>query len=296
MADLDDDGPVLSPEAAVGRYGELIGERFRLVGPLAGGETGATEICSDAGERRVLKWDADPRNIAARTAALSLAVRLRTEAGWPVPAQHAACDGSWLFVAQDFMPGQPVTGLGPALVDDLLALHPARLGLAEPDVADEWGIDQIEILTSGGHGYCLHEPLRRHDHRTRRIVERIESIGRELSPEQLRGNDLVHADLHLGNLLQIGGRLSAIVDLDFTTVGDAAFDLVLLAVGSLDAPCDDETRRRLMDAALDGLDEARRQAYVANLLLRLLDWPIRRNRPEEIEFWLDRADGLLDGA
>ena len=155
-------------------------------------------------------------------------------------AQHAVSHGPWLLVAQELMVGHPVTELGPALVEDLLALHPGRLGLAEPDPADRWGIDQIEILVSGGHGYCLQD--------------------------------------------------------DYATVGDAAFDLVLLAVGSLDAPCDEETRHRLMEAALGGLDVARRQAYIGNLLLRLLDWPIRRNRPEEIEFWLARADSLLDGS
>lgn len=288
--------PALTADAAAARYSALVGEEFVVVGPLAGGETGATEIGSGRGVHRVLKWEADPQNITGRLDGLAVAERLRTEAHWPVPVQHAVTDGPWLFVAQELMVGTPITTLGPALVDDLLALHPSRLGLAEPDPTDRWGIDQIEILVSGGHDYCLHEPLRRYDHRTRRLVERIESIGAELSPEQLRGTDLVHADLHLGNLLQVGGRLSAVVDLDYATCGDAAFDLILLAVGSLDAPCDEVTRHRLMEAAVGGLDEAKRQAYVANLLLRLLDWPIRKHRPEEIEFWLARADALLDGS
>ena len=98
------------------------------------------------------------------------------------------------------------------------------------------GRAQIEILTKGGRGYCLHEPLHNYDHRTRRIALRIEEIGRSLEPLQLQGADIVHADIHPGNMLQIDGRLSAIVDLDYARCGDASFDLVFLAVSSLSTP------------------------------------------------------------
>ena len=42
-----------------------------------------------------------------------------------------------------------------------------------------------------------------------------------------------------------------------------------------------------------GLDQARRLACVANMILRFLDWAIRKNRPGEIDFWLDHADWLF---
>ena len=149
---------------------------------------------------------------------------------------------------------------------------------------------------SGGHGDCLHQPLHRHDARTRRVVKRIEKIGNELSPDQLRGCDIVHADLHPGNMLQVDGRLAAIIDLDYATTGDAAFDLTFLAVSSLEYECyeyDDKTKHMLMEIGLEGLDQARRLAYVANIILRFLDWAIRKNRPSEIDFWLDHADWLF---
>ena len=145
----------------------------------------------------------------------------------------------------------------------------------------------------GGNGYCLHEPLRRHDSRTRRIVERIEEIGRSLRPSDLAGTDIVHGDLHEGNLLQVDGRLSAVVDLDYTRRGDAVFDLTMLAVTSLGVPVERGVRSRLFEAGVHSLSEPRRLAYVGNLLLRCLDWPIRKGRTDEIEFWLARADDLL---
>ena len=290
-----DNQPHLSPAQAVAEFSAAVGVGFEVVGPLSGGETGATEIRSAAGDRRVLKWEADPLNIAARTEGAQLAARLGAEAGWPVPHQQLVEHDGWLLVAQEFMAGDPVTGLSESLVDDLLGLHHARLGLGATQPGNQWGTDQIEILVSGGRGYCLHEPLRQYDHRTRRVVERIESIGGELRPEQLAGDDIVHADLHPGNLLQVDGGLASVVDLDYARTGDAAFDLAFLAVSSLAYPCPGSVRRQLITTGLDALDPARRQAYVGNLLLRLLDWPIRKRRTEEIEFWLPKADWLLDG-
>ena len=294
---MSSDDPVLrlSASEAADVYSAVAGIDFEVVGRLAGGETGATEIRSEAGDRRVLKWESDPRNIRSRIEGAILADRLRTEANWPVPEQNVVQSGGWMFVAQHFMAGDPVTRLTDSVVEDLLTLHQARLGLGATGADSSWGSDQIEILISGGRGYCLHEPLRSFDNRTRRVVERIESIGQELTPDQLGGDDIVHADLHPGNLLQTEGELSAVVDLDYARTGDAAFDLAFLAVSSIAYPCDEGTREHLLEIGLDALDPPRRLAYVGNLLLRLLDWPIRKHRIEDVEFWLPKVDWLLDG-
>src|SRR5207253_7243057 len=64
------------------------------------------------------------------------------------------------------------------------------------------------------------------------------SIGRSLALTDIAGNDIVHGDLHPGNLLQLDGRLSAVIDMDYTRVGDADFDLAMLAVASLEIGVD----------------------------------------------------------
>ena len=66
-----------------------------------------------------------------------------------------------------------------------------------------------------------------------------------------------------------------------------------LAVSSLEHECDNKTKHMLMEVGIEGLDQARRLAYVANMILRFLDWAIRKNRPSEIDFWLDHADWLF---
>jgi len=269
---------------------------FELIGSLTGGETGATEVQRDDGRRYVLKWELDPHNQRSRREGVVLAERLRTDAGWPCPEQHQVDVGDCLLVLQDLIPGAAVDHFTHELVDTLFETHERRLGLSPGALENRWASDMIEILVEGGNGYCLHQPLRDFDSRTRRVVERIEAVGRALTPADLSGNEIVHGDLHTGNLLQVDGRLSAVVDMDYTRVGDAEFDLVTLAVASLGVDADAGVRARLFTRGIDSLPDVKRHAYVGNLLLRCLDWPIRKNRREEIEFWLEQADRLLPHA
>lgn len=278
---------------AVDMLSAALDDDLELVGPLAGGETGATEVRRGDGRRHVLKWELDPQHQRSRREGVRLAERLRVAAGWPAPRQEVVDIDSCLFVLQEFMSGLDVDHISHGLVDTLFDLHEARLGLAPEGDPSQWANDMIEVLVEGGNGYCLHQPLRDFDARTRRVVERIEEIGRSLEPSDLVGRDLVHGDLHPGNLLQVEGRLTAVIDMDYTRVGDATFDLTMLALGSLGVSVEVGVRSRLFERGVHALPDAKRRAYVANLVLRSLDWPIRKHRPAEIEFWLTEADRLL---
>ena len=284
---------VVPAEEAATLLSEALGSQFVLLGPLAGGETGATAVAAADGRRFVLKWEQDPHKQELRRDGASLAERLRAEAGWPCPQQQVAQGEGLLLVLQEFMLGEPVLHLSHDLVDELFDLHERRLDLDAEDAANSWSADMIQLLVEGGRGYCLHEPLRRFDPRTRRIVERIEEVGRSTTVADVAGSDIVHGDLHAGNLLHVNGHLSAVIDMDYTRVGDAAFDLVMIAVSSLGVTADPGVRSRVFDRGVRALPEPKRHAYVANLLLRCLDWPIRKNRLEEVEFWIARADRLL---
>jgi aminoglycoside phosphotransferase (APT) family kinase protein len=152
----------------------------------------------------------------------------------------------------------------------------------------------ITTLTEGGQGYCLHDSLRGYDDRTAELLSRIERFGSSLKETELVAGDIVHWDLHPGNLLTGADGFSAIVDTDFAMVGDAAFDLVMLALTSRALPSEAGVQGRLDEAAFDQLEDIRKQAYLAHLFLRLLDWPIRRGSPNEIDFWLEQSEQLLD--
>jgi hypothetical protein len=285
---------VLGAEEAAGLLSDATGAPYELVGRMPGGESGAYEFLGPEGRPVVVKWDANPSSHQLRGEAVVLAERLRTGAAWPVPAQSVLDVNDVRFVIQEFMPGLPCDRLDRRLVDQLLGLHERRLGLARPGDPVHWPTALIATLTVGGEGYCLHSSLYGFDSRTRSLVERIEAFGYSIDPEELRprARDIVHWDLHAGNLLIDRGSLAAVIDTDFAVVGDARFDLVTLAVSSVAIPCERGVRARLFTAVGD-LDDLPTQAYLAHLILRVIDWPIRRGRPDEIELWLGKARELL---
>lgn len=280
-------------ETAASILSEATGKPFRLVGQLGGGETGAHQFLGPDGRPIVVKWDTTLDGRALRSEAVILSERLRRDAGWPVPAESVIDADGVSFIIQEFMPGTPPTAIDHRLVDELLDLHSRRLGLAEPCDPLRWPENLITTLTVGGNGYCRHESLHSYDERTRSLIRRIESFGCSLRAETFIGHDLVHWDLHPGNLLVDGDGLSAVVDTDFVIVGDAAFDLVMLALTSLLVECEEGVRSRLFADAFDQLDGLKAQAYLGHLFVRLIDWPIRRNSPTEVDFWLAKADELL---
>jgi hypothetical protein len=283
----------LSAAQAVDLLAVTTGVAYELVGRLRGGETGAHEVLDPRGGRLVVKWDTGPSS-EARRQAVDLSERLRVDGGWPIPRQRTVVVEDCLFVLQDFMPGAPVEILGHAVVERLLELHARRIDLARPSDPSGWPARLIETLIVGGEDYCRHDSLRRYDQRTAALLDRIEGFGRAVAPDDLVAADVMHWDLHPGNLLHEQGTLSAVVDTDFAQVGDGAFDLVTLALASLSLPCDRGVRSRLFGAAFDGLPDVRRRAYLGHLFIRFLDWPIRRGRDEEVEFWLGHAGTMLD--
>jgi hypothetical protein len=279
--------------AAASILSEVAGRQFRLAKRLSGGETGAHLFIGPDDERVVVKWGTGREGRALRGEAVAFSERLRCEAGWPVPSESTIDGEEIRFVIQEFMAGTPPSTLDHRLVDQLLELHSRRLGLAKPHDPVRWPTNLITTIAVGGNGYCLHEPLLRYDHRTRSLIGRIEAFGCTLDADDFVGQDIVHWDFHSGNLLVEAGGLSAVVDTDFAMVGDAGFDLVMLALTSEALECETGVRSRLFAAAFDDLDEFKAQAYLAHLFVRLIDWPIRRGSPAEVDLWLARADELL---
>ena len=277
---------------AVGLLQETTGDGYELVGRLSGGETGAHEVrrCAD-GMRLVVKWETQRESQVLRRDGVELAERLRTAAGWPVPRQRVVEARGCLFVLQSFMEGEPVHDMTPELAAALLQLHGRRLGLGGARSGEPWAERLIRTLVVGGRGYCRHESLRDYDARTSSLVQEIERFGERLGTVDFSGHDIVHWDLHPGNLLTApDGKLSAVIDNDFCVVGDAGFDLVMLAVSSSAVHCAPGVRRTLFEVALEPLPPVRRRAYLGHLFIRLLDWPIRRGRAEEVEYWLSEVD------
>jgi hypothetical protein len=118
---------LLTVEDAVARFSIAIGSRVQLLGPLAGGEMGATAVELATGEKRVLKWELDPSNKIARRSGALLAERLQTQASWPCPKQSVVEHDDILFVSQEFRAGELIQRWTHGLVDDVLGLEESVL-------------------------------------------------------------------------------------------------------------------------------------------------------------------------
>ena len=283
----------MTPEEAIELLNRVSGSSYILLRRLQGGETGAFEIVNTYGVHLVTKWNLDPLDWQPRTTSVILSERLRSEAGWPVPRQFVIDAPGCQFTLQSFAKGIPIQQLTHSLVDTLLGLHVRRLGLARPDDSDSWAEHLIETLVHGGQSYCLHGSLRSYDDQTQALINRIESIGRALDPTTFAGSDIVHWDLHPGNVLSSNGRIASIIDCEYVRVGDAAFDLVTLAVTSTELPCEEGVSERLWAEVSAVVNEDQRKAYISHVLLRAVDWAVRRNDRAEVELWLAESRRLL---
>ncbi|MDX3340648.1 aminoglycoside phosphotransferase [Streptomyces sp. ME02-6979.5a] len=143
-----------------------------------------------------------------------------------------------------------------------------------------------------GPGYCLHEPLRRHNRRSAALERRVAEIGAG-HPDRLSGDDAVHLDFRPGNLPAAGGSITGGVDWDGAARGDHRFDLVTPHFGIHGGGADPVATRHL-DAVLDALPEDVLRPAWAHMGLRMVDRAIRHFAPSDVEHWLDRAEQRLD--
>ena len=282
---------VALPTGALALAGELLGVPVALIGRLAGGETGAFEVRDEQGRRLVLKGDDRPGSFAARRDAVYLTTLL-AGAGWPVPRQWIATTDDLKVVVQELLPGEPVDFVTHPVLDQLLSWHSARRDIAPASEPDGVVSELRRTLVTGGDGYCDHDALRGHSDRAGAFVEHIQEVGRRWEPNS-RHRDVVHWDLHPGNVLAVDGRCTAVIDSEFARVGDAGFDLVLLAVTAAEHRMQPGVADRLWAAVDAEVTAPDRIAYTAHILLRLTSWCIRNYGGQDLNRWLDEADRLL---
>ncbi len=146
------------PPAVLALAGDLLGGPAEVVGRLAGGETGAYEVCDRNRRRFVLKWSDQPSSFAAREEGTRLTALLG-DAGWPVPRHWMVTDGGLQVVAQELVAGEPLGPLSHRIVDQLVGWHQRRKGLAPAGSPDGVVPELRKTLVTGGDGYCRHDAL-----------------------------------------------------------------------------------------------------------------------------------------
>jgi Ser/Thr protein kinase RdoA (MazF antagonist) len=261
----------LDATAVVRRLAELTGAVLVVEGPCRGGQVGAAYVRWPDGRRSVLTMG------SAHTVPLVALARI---AGVPAARYELTADlGGTVVVVQELLPGAPPSAVGRPLVEAMIELNQRMAGL----LAGHPHLPAVKLwLRASGPGYCLHEPLAGYDRRTAWLLGWVREVG--AGRDTADGDDLVHADYHLGNILVSDGRITGVVDWDGAGRGDRLLDLVTLRFDlAFRAP---QLTGWLDDLLRDAVSIDRLRAYWAHTSLRLVDWAIRHHTAADVDRWL----------
>jgi aminoglycoside phosphotransferase len=257
---------------------------YTLVGRFAGGAgTGAFELRDPHGGSWVLKA-AEPGALDFDRAARTTAVLRRR--GYPAPETVArgSVDGITYAVAER-LPGAPLTGLDEAHVPAVLRLVDLQAG-AGLDDAPPWVDALVSTVLEGRVGYCEVATLRRE---LPALLDHVQQIAAGSAGLTVPTDDVVHYDFAPPNVLAVDGVISGVIDWEGSTTGDAAFDLVTQAFYAFD----ETVRDRFLAAACDRTEPDALRLYVAHLTLRQLDWSLRNDTRDVVDWYLGISTEML---
>ena len=145
--------------------------------------------------------------------------------GYPVPevVWHGRLDERWFLVVQTRLPGQPLDSLGPATLEDLLALVERQAGLGP--VLGGWDVSWwlSVVLFDGWEGLweTTWQVAPREAARLRAFLEPAWG-------HRLPTGDVVHHDFGPHNVLAEDDTITGVVDWDDAGTGSRATDLASL--------------------------------------------------------------------
>jgi hypothetical protein len=157
---------------------------------------------------------------------------LAAQAGLPVPRYEAVVPlaSGAVAVLQHRVIGEAAGEVTMGLVDRLIEFADIRRGLLAGTAFAQRPMPLY--LRSDGPGFCLHGTLREFDTRTVAVIAAIEATIDSPEDDFLVGNDIVHFDYHVGNILvdpTRPDRVTGIVDWGGAQPGLLEFDLAMLA-------------------------------------------------------------------
>lgn len=222
--------------------------------------------------------------------------------GLPVPRHDIIvelADGT-VAVVQERLPGAHAPRVNVAVIDAMVTLNDRFAGLLadRPDVP----VPPLHLRDSGAL-FPRHETLEGHSDRSRRLLRRIRDIG-ESEPNEMLGDDLVHTDFTVPNMLfDAAGQITGVVDWNFGVArGDRRFGLVKLLFDlTWDASAADGGLQNVQPEAVDRVTEVLEQTiepevlrmYWAHWTLSMLHWTILSGIPEVIDIHLELGESRL---
>ncbi|MDP9416582.1 MAG: aminoglycoside phosphotransferase family protein [Actinomycetota bacterium] len=279
------------------RLQAALGLELADCGPVGVGEHGARTLSAADGRRFVVKTSDAPPPAAPDAAAVNAALR---ERGAPVPllvfAGHIR--GEWVTV-QERVDGRTPRSLATGALRQVRDLQRAQRGLAG-QLPVSWPMppwrDRLRAdLTGAGHLAAEHAALAGAGDSALDLLELVAARAENATLDDARDGDVVHGDFHHGNMLVDGtGRITAVLDWDDATSGDARADLVTLLFSARTVTHDDRTAGALLDEIRSELPPDVRWLYAAHDVVRSLGWFALRHPQRDLRSWLASSRSLLD--
>lgn len=293
-------------EPLIDEINERTGSALRLIGMAAHGESGGAAYVRwpDGRDGVVTRSPIPVKRMRLTADVLSLA-RSR---GLPVPRHDLVIeltDGR-VAIVQERMPGLPARRVDANVIEAMVAMNEQFAGLlaTHTDVP----IPPLHLREPALIAPSHDEVLESYNDRSRRLLRRIRQIGRD-EPHEMTGDDLVHLDYGLGNVLyDTSGQITGVVDWNLGAArGDRQFALIKLRIDlswdrSTFVQTPDKASYHVEHQAIDRLDEILgtlidpllARVYWAHWILQHLFWAIRNERQQEtIDLFLDLGERSL---
>ena len=273
---------MIDAAAAVAAINEHHGTRYRLAGPMPGGESGATHLIADeAGVQFILKWGNGPEFHVRRT--IAIVGRLRA-GGYPAPEFVLASSDQETphYLIQRIMPGIRATVLNRRLLDRIIELNRLQENAAT-GFAEDWPVSIVETIERGHTEWCVHSSLESYSSETAGMLSELKRTAEEVRRQTFRQHDAVHFDFSTANILLDGDEITGVIDWNGCRAGDRAFDLVTMGFYALE---DRATSTWLLNHARSISNPGAVALYLAHVVLRQVDWSIRHHDEAAIARYL----------
>jgi len=261
---------------------------FRIADAALAGESGATRVIVDqSGRAHVLKWGAGDEFRLDNAIAITGELARR---GYPVAAYLLTGSNLGLsWAIRPTLPGRSMDTLDERYVARILELNQMQAG-AGASVSSAWQSNLVESILEGFQEWCVLDTLRTHSAETAAMLFEMQDYARGVERLRFEPHDAVHFDFNTQNILVDGELISAVIDWEGCRPGDRAFDLATLLFYSYEDP---EARARLWERLREIACAEASALYLSHMIVRQLDWSIRRHAAETVRRYLAITRDIL---
>jgi aminoglycoside phosphotransferase (APT) family kinase protein len=265
------------------------GVSLTLAGRAPGGESGSAWIVEDpGGARYVLKADSGAEFRIDDAVAITLRLR---ERGYPLPAyRFSGRDGETRYIVRELIAGEPMQQLDAMHVARLLELNDLQADAAA-GIATDWPAAIIESVLNGFRDWCVLDTLRHHSAETAAMLAELQALVQANAAGTYRTTDAVHFDFNTANILVDGDRIAGVIDWEGARAGDRAFDLATLLFYHHG---DMAVRQLLWQRALAIASRGAMMLYLAHMIVRQVDWSIRRHSSAVADVYIAASRIVMD--